>query len=90
MIKNSSSISTFCNKPIRFIENYDEALRDKKNIYIIHHKLECCSDIYHTPKELKEMGLYYERPPEELIFMTISDHIKLHNECRKLWKENML
>lgn len=89
MLKTNLTISNFCNKPIRFIENYETAVNDLNNIYVIHHKKEC-ENGYYTPKKIKEMGLYYERPPEELIFMTISEHIKLHNECRKLWKENML
>ena len=32
-----------------------------------------------TIEELVDMGLYWNRPPEELIFLTNSDHIKLHS-----------
>lgn len=32
-----------------------------------------------TAVELIEMGLYWNRPPEELIFLTSSEHMRLHS-----------
>ena len=32
-----------------------------------------------TIEDLKDQGLYWNRPPEELIFLTPSDHMKLHS-----------
>ena len=33
-----------------------------------------------TPQDLKDWGLYYHRPADELIFLTLSEHSSLHNK----------
>ena len=62
------------------IENYEKALKDNFKGWHCHHRLETHNsdgerrlvDINH--KELKALGMYYNRPPEELIFLTIKEH----------------
>ena len=54
----------YCDNP-ELIENYDLAIADTTKTWICHHRLE--KD--YTVAELKSMGLYYHRPPEELIFV---------------------
>lgn len=58
------------------IENYNEAISDTTQIWTCHHKkeIEDCKNV----KQLKEEGLYYNRPSEELVFLRRSEHIKLH------------
>ena len=62
------------------IENYQKAKKDNFKGWECHHRLET-----HTPdgkrrdadishKELKALGMYYNRPPEELIFLPRSEH----------------
>ena len=62
------------------IENYEKAKKDNFKGWECHHRLET-----HTPdgkrrdadishKELIALGMYYNRPPEELIFLTIKEH----------------
>ena len=62
------------------IENYEKALADNFVGWECHHRLET-----HTPdgerrevdigyKELKVLNMYYNRPAEELIFLTIKEH----------------
>ena len=62
------------------IENYEAAKKDNFKGWDCHHRLET-----HTPdgerrdvdigyKELKALGLYYNRPAEELIFLPRSEH----------------
>lgn len=65
---------------IEKIENYEKALNDKTQMWHCHHRLELTLDdeFAHTPKELQKMGMYYNRPYYELIFLTISQHRKLH------------
>ena len=59
------------------IENYDKALADTTQTWVCHHRREL-EPTRMTVEDLKEQGLYWNRPPEELIFLTQSDHAKLH------------
>ena len=63
------------------IENYKQAINDKENMWIMHHRKEI--ELNLTWKELDELGLYKHRPPEELIFIKASDHTKLHYRHKK-------
>jgi hypothetical protein len=60
------------------IENYNEAINDMNETWHCHHRLEINDDYINTREDLKLMNLYYNRPPEELIFLKCVDHIKLH------------
>ena len=60
------------------IENYAEALADKSETWVCHHRRELEPD-RNTIEDLKAKGLYWYRPPEELIFLTNSDHMRLHS-----------
>lgn len=75
----------FCRNP-KAIENYGRAISDEKHMWECHHRLEThFSDGTERPRnaqlsreELIALGTYYDRPPEELIFLTKSEHRKLH------------
>ena len=59
----------------------------------VHHRRECDSEgrTLFTHKQLKEMGLYLNRPASELIFVTRSMHKKLHREqMENCWKKHSL
>ena len=69
----------FCKEPEK-IENYEKAKQDNFKGWHCHHRLET-----HTPdgkrrevdipmEELKALGLYYNRPASELIFLTSREH----------------
>ena len=64
------------------IENYDKALKDNFEGWTIHHRLEIHDDYVNTRHELIIMNLYYNRPPEELIWLRLPDHIRMHNIVR--------
>lgn len=76
----------FCSNP-KAIENYAMAISDEKHMWECHHRLEThFSDGTERPRdaqlskeELIALGMYYNRPAEELIFLTKSEHRKLHN-----------
>ena len=69
-------VKRYCKDDISLIENYDKAISDKDNIWDCHHRREI-----ETPrKELIELGEYYNRPASELIFLTKSEHMSLHNK----------
>lgn len=67
----------YCSEDLSFIENYDKATVDIYEIWEMHHRLE---ESY-TRKELIKMGLYYNRPANELIFLTREEHNKLHKHA---------
>ena len=58
------------------IENYDKALADNFKGWDCHHRKE----VEFSRKELIALDMYYDVPSEELIFMTRSDHTKLHKK----------
>ena len=73
-------INQLC-KEYWLIENYEKAVNDDTQMYECHHRIEISEDGLHTiysAKELYEAGLVWNRQPEELIFLTKSDHQKLH------------
>ena len=74
-------VKRYCKNDISLIENYDKAISDKDNIWDCHHRRES-----KTPrKELIEIGEYYNRPAEELIFLNQSEHMSLHNRGKPTW-----
>lgn len=79
---NEYNAKRFCSEDISLIENYHEAIADQTKMWDIHHRRECDENgrILFTKKQLKEMGLYFNRPASELIFVTRSMHCKLHRE----------
>lgn len=65
------------------IENYELAKNDNFKGWHIHHRLEIHDDYINSMDDLIMMNLYYNRPPEELIFLTKSEHMKLHRRSNK-------
>lgn len=82
-------IKEVCKTP-ELIENYEEAVKSDKK-YICHHRLEThFSDGTPRPKnaqltykELIALGTYWNRPPEELIFVSTKEHRALHDPWNK-------
>ncbi len=74
---------TYCTHP-ELIENYEKAIADTTQVWECHHRLEThTSDgerrlVDLTREELIALGVYYDRPPEELIFITTKEHNSLH------------
>ena len=71
---------SYCSEPLDKIEHYEEALADNFAGWCIHHRLEIQQDGTRVSRqELKDNGLYYDRPANELIFMRFGDHSALHS-----------
>lgn len=66
----------YCCEDISKIENYDIAVNDSTQRYVCHHKKGI--ELKLTKEELQDAGLYFNRPADELIFLTVSEHAKLH------------
>lgn len=82
MIKELNAIS-YC-LDYKDIENYDKAIADEKNIWVVHHRFE---EMGLSSEDLIRMGLYFYRPAGELIFLTRGEHSKIHNACRTVSDE---
>ena len=67
-------VKKYCNEDISLIENYEKAINDKVQTWDCHHRRE----IEASRKELIKKNQYYNRPAEELVFLTKSEHTTLH------------
>ena len=73
MINKNLAIK-YCKNDISLIENYDKAIADTTQVWHCHHRRETVM----SRKDLIEIGEYYNRPAIELIFLTKSEHNRLH------------
>ena len=82
---NTYKAKRFCSEDISLIENYNQAISDEEKMWDVHHRRECDSEgrTLFTKKQLIDMGLYFNRPASELIFVTRAIHKKLHREQMK-------
>ena len=71
---NENSAKSYCKDDISLIENYDKAIADDTQTWHCHHRRETVL----SRKDLIEIGEYYNRPAIELIFLTKSEHNRLH------------
>ena len=80
---NEYAAKGYCKEDLSLIENYNKAVTDTTQVWDCHHRLEIQDDIKLSKKELIDNRLYYQRPANELIFLTHSDHVKLHNAGKR-------
>ena len=71
-----------CKDDISLIENYDKAIADTSQMYVCHHKAGILPCGRFSRDDLKKFNLYWHRPASELIFLTKSEHIRLHLLCK--------
>lgn len=78
---------------IENVENYEKALADNFKGWNCHHRLETHNSdgerrlVDITQNELKALDMYYHRSPEELIFLTTLEHLRLHNKGKPSWNK---
>lgn len=84
-----SNVNAICRNREQ-IENYDKAIVDTTQMWDCHHRLETHfsdgtprpNNAHLSKTELIALGMYWDRPAEELIFLTKSDHYKLHGKAK--------
>ena len=82
----------YCKEPEN-IENYEKAKADNFKNWEVHHRLETHNSdgerrlVDITVAELKALDMYYNRPADELIFLTIYEHSRLHMKGKHLSEE---
>ena len=78
-------IAQYC-KDYENIENYEAAKKDNFVGWCCHHRLETWTSdgerraVDITASELKALGMYWNRPADELIFLTTLEHAILHQK----------
>lgn len=81
---NEKNAKKYCKEELSKIENYDKAIADTTQIWVCHHRTEIKilpsgMTVLRSRKELKDNGRYYNCPANELIFLTQSEHRRLHD-----------
>ena len=85
-ICNKKTYLAFCiPEEYELIENYEKAKADNFIGWDCHHRLELHPDgsLRFTRQSLKNLGLYLNRPASELIFLSHSEHAKLHGKSKR-------
>ena len=88
----SHKFERYC-KDYENIENYEAAKKDNFKEWCCHHRLEThTSDgerrlVDITTGELQALGMYYNRPASELIFLTENEHSSLHKPSEETKKK---
>lgn len=78
---NEKQAKRYCKEDLYKIENYDKAISDTTQTWDLHHRTEIWWNC--TSKELIENECYYNRKACELIFLTHSEHMRLHTKGEK-------
>lgn len=75
----------YCCESLEDVENYQRAMADNFEGWDLHHRLEINEQgkVRFTMKQLKKFGLYYNRPASELIWLTKSEHMRMHAISRR-------
>ena len=68
----------FCCEDLSLIENYDKAISNTTQTWDCHHRGEILPCGRFSVSDLKKFELYFNRPASELIFLTRSEHRRLH------------
>lgn len=86
---NVKKVKRYCKDDISKIENYELAIADKKHVWDCHHRLGLTLDgeQAHSQEELERLGMYFHRPYFELIFLTKTEHRRIHGESKILSEE---
>lgn len=71
---NSKMAQRYCCEPIEKIQGFKEASESPEK-YHVHHRFE---EMGLSIVDLKELGMYYNRPVCELVFMNGQEHNKMH------------
>ena len=84
---SETSAKKYSKDDISKIENYDKAISDNTQIWDCHHRAEILPCGRFSVDDLKKFDLYWFRPASELIFLTKSEHGRLHGRRRQFSEE---
>ena len=95
MINSSKrNLKRMCREDLSLIENYDKAINDDTQMWVLHHRdevryLPSGMIVFRSKQELIENDRYYHCPANELIFMTRSEHGHLHFSANVEYKKKI-
>lgn len=75
-----NKVKKYCCEDFSLIENYDNAVKDTTQTWHCHHRLE--TELGLSQKDLIKRNLFVNRPASELIFLTETEHKRLHTSQR--------
>lgn len=86
---NVKQAKRYCCEELSKIENYEQAINDKTQKWVCHHKdevkvLPSGIVVFRSVEELKENGRYYHCPANELVFLTVKEHNILHRKNKAI------
>ena len=70
---------SYCKDPVESIEGYERAVNEPGR-FVLHHRME---DQGYTKQQLIRMYMYYNRPAEELVFLSQSEYMRLRMVGKK-------
>ena len=73
---NEKNVKRYCCEDISLIENYQDAINDKERTWDCHHRLE--TDLCLSTQELIDSNRYWKVEAKYLIFLTPSEHHRIH------------
>jgi hypothetical protein len=81
--RNIRHAMKYCRDDYRKIPGYERALKEPGR-FLVHHVLGLTinGEHAHDHKELKRLGMYYNRPFFELQWMSLKDHGKIHKNAK--------
>ena len=74
---NVKKAQKYCKEDLSKIENYEQAVNDTTQVWDLHHRTAIWWNC--SKKDLIDNECYYNRKACELIFLTHSEHRRLHN-----------
>jgi hypothetical protein len=82
----------YCSEDISLIENYDKAINDADNLWVVHHRdeirvLPSGMIAMRSKADLEENGRYWLVPANELIFMLKKEHMAMHAHYQRVSPE---
>ena len=84
--RTTAKTPAFVEELLKKVENYEKAKADNFVNWVQHHRLETHNSdgekrlVQITAEELQALDMYYNRPAEELIWLTRAEHINIHRE----------
>ena len=75
---NERKVRSYCCGDIRLIENYYKAVSDKTQTWQCHHRAEIMPWGRFSRGDLEKHGLLFNRPANELVFLTQFEHKSIH------------
>lgn len=77
---NLNTVKSYCPEHYKEIENYEQAINDKRKTWVCHHR----NGEQFSTEWLISNNMYFNRTdPHEFKFVTKSEHNKIHSKGRK-------